>query len=135
MALSSPLLDTRTIDEIMGGLMKQAQIDLPNRDRAAAPEPGAAEEPAGISRRNVVSVRPPSTAKAPLTFSSCRMRCRHSWRARRAGRSTSSLPAQAPATTFETMRDFTVPGPGRAGFHHGPVWDRFSLIEPKRLPG
>ena len=37
---SPPLLDTRTIDDIMAGLKKQAQADLPNWVQSPTDDPG-----------------------------------------------------------------------------------------------
>jgi hypothetical protein len=145
MALSSPLLDTRTIDEIMGGLMRQAQIDLPNW-KQAPDDAGvmlqrifarlieiALQRLNQVPQKNLlafldamgVSVRPPSTAKAPLTFSLL-PNAPPTFVARGAQVDTEPS-AQAPATTFETMRDFTVlPAQVVRAFTMDPVWDRFA---------
>ena len=146
MAQSPPLLDTRTIDDIMEGLRKQAQTDLPLWKQLQPDDAGAMlqrifarlmeialQRLNRVPEKNLlafldamgVSVRPASPAKAPLTFS---LLPNVPPTFLPGGAQVGTKPSvQAPAMIFETMRDFTVvPAQLVRAFTMDPVWDRFA---------
>jgi hypothetical protein len=146
MALSPPLLDTRTIDDIMDGLKKRAQTDLPDWKQLPSDDAGvmlqrifarlveiALQRLNAVPEKNLlafldamgVSLRPPSPARAPLTFTLL-PNAPPTFVPRGAQVGTKPI-AQAAATIFETMRDLTVvPVQVVRAFTMDPVWDRFA---------